>query len=832
MAIRNPKLFGLNVLSFLADVENKNLALKSLNLNSLDLDIIRGSGDAGATRRDWVSFSRLKTPIHKASTRFSSETGQYNFLLENRAGTDNILFGNLVINGALSGNAIRYRYIKGLNDPTASSRTIGIADISTSRVSSWSSSATPVIATSPISYGARVAIRDGSALQFGNPTSSGQTRLKTSIVPQAKEFLSERPTSKITTTIVDTNGNTRTVKLYAMKGIPLVFRGFFRNFDASIVINQIFDSTLNQSIPASWKVVETGNANNYVNFADEGGVTSSISFRSSRSRERNIQFYYNPDNIRQITLQSAGIDTLPATKLNALSFLNLRYNNLKNFPDFTDFSPFITQLLLSRNPFYLSETPSERKLTSLIIDKIPAGLTRLDLPGTFYGSIDPNLFNKFTSITEFNLGRGGGAYFHPDGNNGNTPLPNISDTCTTYTAYNNDFRSIDASPSGSLKNIKQLTNLSYLHLSSNYYLNDGGNFSIASDKINYINLAATDLNIPNLANKGELQTAYVHYMRGNGGLFQGNTFKFENCNKLETLYMYSTSVGGPFPQFTNPSLTYLEMRYTNVVGGYKDGSNPVDNNFVINENTFKNCINLQTFYVISGNLLAAPIQDTTFTFTPALRNIIYRSNGNTTGRIPNFNACTNLRYFNLYYNAFDLGTPNFASSPNINYVNLSYNKLTGTIPAYTNLSNLDQLYLHNNKYTGLSEFSNLPNLRYFYCHNQQTDGAPGISGEIPDFTSCPRMYYLIMYNNAFSSYKTGSFEKLSRLRYLDISNNNLSAQALEQIINDLYKNYTDTPRGGVTVNVKNAMTSGANIPEQTLELIVILRAKGWTIVLQ
>ena len=40
MAISNPKLFGLNVLSFLADVENKNLALKSLDLNTLDLDII------------------------------------------------------------------------------------------------------------------------------------------------------------------------------------------------------------------------------------------------------------------------------------------------------------------------------------------------------------------------------------------------------------------------------------------------------------------------------------------------------------------------------------------------------------------------------------------------------------------------------------------------------------------------------------------------------------------------------------------------------------------------------------------------------------------------
>ena len=400
MVIRNPKLFGLNVLSFFADVENKNAALRSLNLNSLDLDIIRGSSNppASVERLDWISLSRLKQPIHKAITRFSSETTQYPTVLEKKAGIDNILFGNLVINGSLSGNAVRYRYIKGLNDTTPGvTREIGFADISTSRVSSWSSSANPVIATSKISYGSRVAIKDGSALQFGPPATSGQTRLKTSTAPIAKEFDSELPTSKITTTITDANGNTQTVKLYAMKGIPLIFRGFFRNFDASIVIRQI--NVAGTDIPASWKVVETGNPNNYISFPNKGGATSSVSFRSSRSRERNIQFYYNPDNIRQITLQSAGIDTLPVTRLSDLTFLNLRYNNLKNFPDFTVFSPNLTQLLLSRNPFYLSENPNERKLNQNIIDKIPADLTRLDIPGSFYGSIDPNLFSKFTKIT-------------------------------------------------------------------------------------------------------------------------------------------------------------------------------------------------------------------------------------------------------------------------------------------------------------------------------------------------------------------------------------------------------------------------------------------------
>ena len=841
MALRNPKLFGLNVLSFFADVENKNAALRSLNLNSLDLDVIRGSANANVERLDWISLSRLKQPIHKAVTRFQFETTQYPTVLEQRAGIDNILFGNLVINGALSGNAVRYRYIKNLNNETPGvTREIGFADISTSRVSSWSSSANPVIATSPISYGSRVAIKDGSALQFGPPATSGQTRLKTSTAPIAKEFDSELPTSKITTTITDANGNTQTVKLYAMKGIPLIFRGFFRNFNASIVISQI--KVAGVDIPASWKVVETGNPNSYVSFPNKGAATSSISFSSSRSRERNIQFYYNPDNIKQITLQSAGIDTLPVTRLSELTFLNLRYNNLKNFPDFTVFSPNLTQLLLSRNPFYLSENPNERRLNQNIIDKIPADLTRLDLPGTFYGSIDPNIFNKFTKITELQLGRGGGAYFHPDGNNGNTPLPNISNTCETYTAYNNDFRSIDATPGGSLKNIKQLNDLTSLHLSGNYNLSDGGEFQIVSQKINYINLTSTALNIPNLSGRTELTEANMGYMRVPKsviggvtqpfGLFENDSFKFSACDSVRTLYFYATPLGGPFPKFTNPSLTYLEMRRTNITGGFKDGST-TNNTNVIHADTFKNCPNLETFYVESGNLLTAEIDNTAFTFTPALKNIIYNSRGRTGGTIPNFNSCTNLRYLNLYNNAFNSGTPGLTSAENINYVNLSYNQLTGVIPPYRNLSNLVQLYLNNNKYTVLSEFENLPNLRYFYCHNQRT-GVPGsgISGEIPDFTGCPRMYYLIMYNNAFTGYKTKSFESLDQLKYLDLSNNNLSAQALEKIIADLYQNYTDAPRGGVTINVKNAMVSGASISEESLELVVLLRSKGWTVILQ
>ena len=39
MSLRNPIIFGLEAQRNLADIPNNNLALRSLNLNILDLDI-------------------------------------------------------------------------------------------------------------------------------------------------------------------------------------------------------------------------------------------------------------------------------------------------------------------------------------------------------------------------------------------------------------------------------------------------------------------------------------------------------------------------------------------------------------------------------------------------------------------------------------------------------------------------------------------------------------------------------------------------------------------------------------------------------------------------
>ena len=809
MTLRNPKLFGLNVESNYADVENKNQALTALNLPPLDLEVIRGTSNAGATRNDFVSFSRLSQPIYKILDRYSSDSATYLDILSGKAGTDSTLFGNLNINGGLSGNAIRYRYVDG----TGPSAVVKIADISTSRVSAWSSSASPVIDTSPISYGARVGIITGGSLQFGtqSPSVSGP-RLQTSITPQAKEFASEFPTHKINCTI-----GGQTVSLYAMKGIPLVFTGFFRNLDANITLTSLIGGT-----PASWKIVNTSNANDFTSYANQGGTSSTINYRSSISRERYIQFYYNPDNISSITINSANISDLPVTKLANATVLNFSYNTLRNFPDLTFFSPNVQSIYFVQNPFYLSDTEAERKLNSNIINKIPTTVRNFVMGGTFYGSITQNIIaNRFTNLTELNLSRGGGAYFHPDDSDNTCALPNVPNSCETYLVDSNDFRAFGTTNTGAGQyNVRDLTNLITLSLNGNYYLEYNGEDLISSsnNKIQAVNIYGCAVRCPNLSGKQSLTTFYGHYNRNIGSIFtSGGIYKFDGCGSLSTLYFYASPLTGAMPKFTNASLSYLELRATSLTGGNPNG----DNTYVIPERTFEQSPNLQYMLLQSGNLLTSPIHPNAFTYTPNLYYLWYISYGRTGGSIPSLSTCPKLTWIVLHYNNFTGAMPNLVSNPSIYYVDVSYNSLSGNIPGFKNRSSLSYLFLYNNQFTGITEFEDLPNLAYFYAHNNQ------LSGEIPDFTSCPNMYYLILFNNQLTSYKSGSFSSLTRLNYLDLSNNFLSQQAINSIISDLYTNYNSINRGGVTINLRgNAAPNG-----DSLDYISILISKGWSITL-
>jgi hypothetical protein len=83
---------------------------------------------------------------------------------------------------------------------------------------------------------------------------------------------------------------------------------------------------------------------------------------------------------------------------------------------------------------------------------------------------------------------------------------------------------------------------------------------------------------------------------------------------------------------------------------------------------------------------------------------------------------------------------------------------------------------------------------------------------------------------------TGSFSTNTRLRRLELSNNNLSLGAIRNIIQDMADNYLSNPRGGVTVNMLGqtsdgqAMTEALVIEDETTkDNLALLRLAGWTV---
>tara|TARA_B100000925_G_scaffold27489_1_gene18390 strand:- start:4784 stop:7306 length:2523 start_codon:yes stop_codon:yes gene_type:complete len=833
--LRNPRIFGLSVESNFADVKNKNLALQNINLPPTDLEIILGSQESGAQISDWRSFSRLIDPLHETLDRLNRDSGQFSGLLADRAGADGSLFGNLKINGSISGNAIRYRYIKGLGTNT---RTVSFADISTSRISAWSSSdpkATnpdPVIqGEAKISYGAKLGIKSGGKVKFGTQA-AGVTgpRLGTSNAPLIKEFASELPTHKIQVQI-----GGQSVTLYAMKGIPIIFKGFFRSLNASIVLTGLISG-----VPPSWKIVETGNANAYSNYPNRiDTLTSSISYRSSVSKERFIQFYYTPDNIAQINVPSANISELPAVKFQNATRLEFSYNNLRNFPDINFIAPNIQQLLLRRNPFYLSETESERKLqstsagsgttTNTVLDKIPTGVRELYLEGTFFGSITQNIFaDRFQQLTVFDVGRGGGARFHPDSADSSCVLPNVSNSVTSYNVGSNDFRAIGAADTGNGRyNVNELENVVSINLGGNYYLSGPWAIDPLNSVIQSISMSSTGLQFPSgLANKQSLQSFRATYGRGTGPLVNlpSVPYVFDNCNELTSLSLYAAGgiSGSRLPVFTNAKLTTLDLRYTGVRGGAPDG----DDTNVISSNTFSQAPNLRNIYIESSNLLTSPIANDALSNLQYLYYFWYRSRGRTGGLLPNFNGNPNLTYIYMDLNAFTGNAPNLSGNPKMYYLDLRRNKLSGVIPAYRNLPSLYYILLNSNQFTNIGTFENLPSLRYLYIQDNLIGSLGNV--EIPDFSDCPRLQYLIAYNNNFRSYKSGSFVNLGSVRVIDFSNNpNLSQQAMEKMFEDLVSNWNNSSRGGVTVNLRSCGSQS----DLAKESILFLRSKGWSILI-
>ena len=821
MSLTNPKIFGLNVKSELTDVKNKNTALRNLGINPLDLEIIKGSvSSQGMSRYDWFSFSRLQKPIHKNLTRFLGESSVFTDILDARAGTDQTLFGNLDINGSISGSSIRYRFLK---DGNAGK----LADISTSRVSAWSSSDPraknsdlEVQKKARISYGARVSIVENGKLEFGTqsdakdalgnatspsfnqgvPGPAGEPRLQTTLVPEVKEFDSEVPTSKIKCNI-----NGQEVFLYAMKGIPLTFEGKFRNCEATAKINY----SSGGQISASWKVVEVGNVNKFSVFRNRGTSESDISFSSPVTRKRFIKFYYNPVHIQSIKLRSVELRELPATKLENCTELDFAYNKLKLFPNFAFIAPKLRTISLMRNPFYQSDNEFERKFNNIVLDKLKcidpdsttSNIRVLNMEGTFPGSIERHLIpSKLPNLTALNFARGAGATFTPDDrsdsglpNNagGDSFCPDIPDGVTSYSIQNNDFYHVD------------------LNAISPNNANNAVTVAITNPENGVVSTAGTSLPSGSYSFKTAQNLTSIN-VYGNYSLSDTKTrtdpddvttenYNLASKNKLTNLNFGNTSLALPNLQGASV-LSTLDFSYNRA--GTK---NPlVDGNVYLLENC--NALTSVTFYSTNLGSINFPQRFTNTNLeTLDLRGTHIK--GGTPGvadaaqteviSTSTFSECVKLKSLYIYSekllakpiasNAFaqnvDLelldiqsgdriggDLPSFSTNSKLKTLVLPGNNFSGNLPNFGNQKNtIHHVNVENNSFSGdIPGFANLTNLRELKLNNNAFDG------NILPPNQLPNLYYYYAYNNQLTG-QIPDFSTCTNLRELSLFNNLLSA---------------------------------------------------------
>lgn len=281
---------GLNVNVYLADIDDKETSLSNLGINIADLDAIRGISDAGVNSLDLRTISGLDVDQKKelyAMARTSSAIGN---LIRDLKDIGRPLDFNMRIDDQVRAGAIKYNYMD-WTSPT----NVKTADISTSRVSSWSSTDSPATSTSDIFYGGEVRVT-------GNTVEAANVQVQEA--PVLARYPAEAPTHTIT---IEVNGQAK--EFHAMKGIPLTFTGFFRNANLRGRVSQ--DGTI---VP-TWTVTNEDDNRFYETYtpSDENnpraggssiiGSNSTWYFRDSKAHPRILNFYYNPDRILEFDLK-------------------------------------------------------------------------------------------------------------------------------------------------------------------------------------------------------------------------------------------------------------------------------------------------------------------------------------------------------------------------------------------------------------------------------------------------------------------------------------------------------------------------------------------------
>lgn len=303
-------------------------------------------------------------------------------------------------------------------------------------------------------------------------------------------------------------------------------------------------------------------------------------------------------------------------------------------------------------------------------------------------------------------------------------------------------------------------------------------------------------------------------------------YALSGCSNLSSLSFYSSNLDGMIPKFVgNSSLSSIDFRYTDIEGGRpKDpASGFPGRRYVMWDDTFEDAQNIKTIRIRSGELgrnigiydpatqtyTEAAFQGATFNL-PLLETIdIVSTNKLLRGAFFNTGGAPNLKY--LYSPSSGWGSdipggapvPSFGSNPNLIEVDLSGNNFSGNI-VLTGASKLQKFYVNSNLIEGidLNNFSGLGSLQYFIASSNQ------MQGQFPSFSiHAPNIQYISFANNKYGSpqpsspFTPGLFNQCTRLKSLDLSNNDLNEATVDAILLEMVDNYNNAPRSGVVVNL-------------------------------
>lgn len=789
--------FGINTSSNLAQVSNNIESLKNLNLDINDLDVIRGLADTGVTRDDLKNISNLDLDIKAELISVSGGTNRYNMLTDEIETFKDIQPANLWMNSQIAASAIKYNYID------YSTGDIKSADISTSRISSWSSFDSPVTLTSPIFY--------GGDLQIVKNTTTDESELRATGInvidsPEPIRFASEVATHVVT---IDINGSPK--QIYMMRGIPLTFLGFFKNANFRIQI-----SRLNSNSPfPSWLITNQDNNIEYV--YEDIGTNTSIQFSDFTSRERKLQFYYDPNRILRVIVPSLNISEFPNITMPLAIEVNTSFNDLREIPIFNSITPTLQSLNISGNNLSRSSLTGNQQLSTL-----PTTLLTLQMDGTF----SDNEFIDLSYLTNLRTLVHNSYYtknnFRRMTHTGSTHA--VGTNIQNYSIRNHRYTELHTS-------LATAEDLRTLDISNNNITRLNGDV-LGDNQIKLASLVLTNFfsdvgnnhNVVNVSGKNLLQ---VYRHRQTSTLVGDSSIegKFNSCESLNTIDFYACRCTGEITNtFTNlPSLRTLDIRFTTLSGR-------------LSSTTFSGTNSLQNLYISGGSFDDSNFFDEdVFYNTLNLRSLLIYSNRNIGGSLPDFTKNTTLNNVYISDTGITGNLPTFRQ--NINLRNLTIRNgrtktlegLNGPMPAIFN-PNVQLINFQNNSIVS-SISQPFPELE---CEKLRTLNLSGnlLSGPITSFGKCPSLRDLNLSSNQFNSYTSGAILNNLFLTKVDLSNNSLTKFDVYNLIQDLMETWNLNKRSNVQIILigNNFTANDINSDEVAINTVNFLRNQGWSII--